>query len=336
MSAPEYGWTLAAPGWLWLLPLLLVAAWARARALPRAGFAPAPLLAPRTDGHTQALPRTWRLRLWRLPACCEWLAVACVLLAMARPTERVPAPPAPPGRDLLLCLDVSSSMAATDLQPNRTRLQVGRELAADFVRAREHDRIGLVVFARYADLRCPLTRDHAAVQELLSGLSMVDKEGPEDATAIGAAVGRAAAVLRRSPAKTKVVVVVTDGEENVATALTPDEIAPLHAAQLCADAGIRVHAVVVGAGNQKPDGRFVALDTTAVQKLAATTGGRFFAAADGKALAAVYAAIDALEATPLQPPGVFEHERFTPALVLALGLFCLGRLLAATWLWRLP
>lgn len=333
MTSPAFGWALAQPGWLWLGPALLVALLVGVRRLPRLQFAPAPLLARRQAG---GLPRTWRTRLWLLPAALELLAMALVVVAMAGPIERVPAPPTPPARDILLCLDVSSSMAATDLQPARSRHQIGVALAADFVRSRPQDRLGFVAFARFADLRCPLTRDHVALTELLASLAMVEKEGPEDATAIGAAVARAAKALRGSAAKSKVVVVVTDGEENVATALAPDEIAPLHAAQLCAEVGIRVHAVVVGRGNQKPDGRFVALDTTAVQQLATTTGGRFFTASDGAALAAVYAAIDALEATAIQPPGVFVHERFPRLLALAVGLWALARGLLATCLRRLP
>ncbi len=335
MTATTFGWALAAPAWLWLLPLLLVAAACRHRRRRSVLFAPAALLATRSAAAGD-LPCTWRTRCRHLPFALEGAAMACLVLAMARPVERTPAPPLPPGRDLLLCLDVSSSMAATDLQPDRTRHDVGVQLAADFVQARPHDRLGLVAFARYADLRCPLTRDHAAVRELLATLRLVEKEGPEDATAIGAAVARAAAALRSSAASGKVVVVVTDGEENVATALAPDEIAPLHAGQLCAELGIRVHAIVVGRGNQKPDGRFVALDTQAVQQLAAATGGRFFAASDARALGEVYAAIDALETTAPPAPGVFVHERFPWALALGLSLWALARGLRATALRRLP
>jgi Ca-activated chloride channel family protein len=336
VNEPEYGWTLAQPGWLWLAPALLLAAVRRWRALPRARFAAQALLAEPEAPGLPRLPATWRARTWWLPGACQAAALACVLVAMSAPVERVPAPPSPPARDVLLCLDVSSSMAATDLAPDRTRLQVGVEVAARFVRARAQDRVGFVAFARYADLRCPLTRDHDAVAELLQSLQLVANQGPEDATAIGAAVARAAATLRRSPVPGRVIVVVTDGEENVATAQAPDEIAPLHAAQLCAQAGIRVHAIVVGRGNQKADGSLQALDTTAVQQLAATTGGRFFIAGDATALAAVYAAIDALEAVPVAPPGVRTIARFPVALGLALAWWLLARSLQVLSWWRVP
>ncbi len=332
----ELGWQVAEPAWGWLLlPVLLVMAW-RWRRLPRAPFAAAGLLTTVTAANELPLPRTLRTRLWALPACLSMLAMLAVVVAMMRPTAHRPAPALPPGRDLLLCLDTSSSMAALDLEPDRSRLDVGRAVAADFVRARPFDRIGFVAFARYNDLRCPLTSDHEALVVLLDKLTMVQKEGPEDATAIGAAVATAAAALRRSTAKSKVVVVVTDGEENVASALAPDEIAPLHAAQLCAEFGIRVHTIAVGRGNQKPDGRFVALDTTALQQLAAGTGGRFFVATDRRALAQVYAAIDALEANALQPPGVVVQEWFPLALALALLLWLGARSLSASCLSRLP
>lgn len=324
MSGDGVGWALAAPGWLVLLPGVAAVAWWRAR------IAPAVLLAP--AGAAAPWPRSWPARLLRLPGVLELLALALGVLALAQPVQRRPAPPSPPGRDLLLCLDVSSSMAATDLAPDRTRLEVGIGAAREFVRARPADRVGLVSFARYADLRCPPTRDHDAVAELLGRLQLVAHEGPEDATAIGGAVATAAEVLRRSPARARVVVLVTDGEENVASALAPHEVAPAHAAQLCADAGIRVHVIVVGRGNQKA-GRLLPLDTTAVRQLAAATGGRAFVAGDAAALAGVYAAIDTLEAVGFAAPGVVEAQWFPAAVALGLCLLVLARALAV-WLRR--
>jgi Ca-activated chloride channel family protein len=325
------GHALLAPGWLWLAVAVVAVAvwrWRRRPRLPWAGFGVVDGAAPR--------PTTWRARLAALPEALEAVAALALVVALARPVERVPAPPTPPGRDLLLCLDVSSSMAANDLDPARTRHDVGLALAERFVRARPADRIGLVAFARYADLKCPPTRDHDALVEALRGLRMTPKEGPEDATAIGAAVGKAAASLQRTDAPAKVVVVVTDGEENVSNKLVPDEIAPLHAAQACAAAGVRVHAVVVGRGNPKPDGRFVALDTTAVQQLASTTGGRSWRCEDEAALAEVYAQIDALEADATAVVGVVVRERFAGALFVAVFGAVLARALRATWLRRLP
>jgi len=330
--AATTGFAWGAPAWLGLLPLLGVVAWLRWRQLERTRFQPAWLL--RAAATWPPMPTTARTRCWLLPSLLHWAMLALVVVAMARPLVRREAAAEPPGRSILLCLDHSSSMAADDLAPGRTRHDVGREVAAAFVRARPHDRLGFVSFARYSDLRCPPTRDHDACTALLAALPMVERDGPEDATAIGAAVATAAASLERSPGGGKVVVVVTDGEENVAHELAPDEIAPLHAAQLCAAAGIRVHTIQVGNGNRKPDGRVVPVDTSAVQQLAATTGGRHFVAGDARALAAVYAAIDRLETSPPPPPRLVEHEWYPAVLAAALGVAAVARVLALFWLRR--
>lgn len=330
MSAQEgLGPTLLAPEWLWAIgPLLVVHGWLVLRS---------PHLSLAAGGgpelHFARLPKSGRARLWWLPWFLEALALGLLVLALAQPVQRRPKPPEPPGRDLVLCVDRSSSMAADDLQPGRPRLAVGIELLGEFVRLREHDRLGLVTFARYADLRCPPTGDHAALLELLQGTTMVEKDGPEDATAIGAATALAGALLRRSPARAKVVVLVTDGEENVAGEGDAQSIAPLHAAQLCAASGVRVHTIVVGRGNRRGDGTWAPLDTIAVQQLATTTGGRSFRAEDRQALANVCTAIDELEALPWAPPGVEVQVLFPWAL--AAGLLALAfAWLGAVWLRR--
>src|SRR6185295_2846875 len=129
------------------------------------------------------------------------------------------------GIDILLCLDVSSSMTTPMARigsmtgPSRpasdSRLEVARDAAARFIRGRPDDRIGLLSFARYCDLIGPPTLDHAALLERLADVRAVEADGPEDATAIGAAVARAAQALRSSPSQSKLVIVLTDGEENV-------------------------------------------------------------------------------------------------------------------------
>ncbi|MGB3969026.1 MAG: VWA domain-containing protein [Planctomycetota bacterium] len=325
------GYALAAPGWGWLAVAVLAVAGLRRRQRPLVDLA-----GPQPGA---ALPTTWRARCAGLPEGLGTAALLLFVLALARPIERRPAPPAPPGRELMVVLDTSSSMAATDLAPDRTRLAVGRQVAAEFVLGRPHDRVGVVAFARYADLRCPLTGDHEALRTILGGLELVTREGPEDATAIGAAVGTAALALQRAGGgapRPRAIVLVTDGEENVAGPLAPDEIAPLHAAQLCRQAGIRVHGIVVGKGKPGADGAFVALDTAAVRQLASTTGGRFFTAGDAQALAAVWAAIDSLEAVAVPVPVVEEHDLDAHAIALALVCLVLATLLAATWLRGVP
>lgn len=321
----DTGWHLHAPHWLWLLAAVpLLAGWRRWRR-PGVRFAAAVDVRP-------PLPRSWRVRAAWLPSALDAAALALAVVALARPVSLVPLPPVREGRDVMLCLDHSSSMAAADLAAGSTRLAVGTASAGAFVDARRDDRIGLVEFARYADLRCPPTLDHAAVRSMLGAVALVAKDGPEDATGIGGAVAAAAAVLQRSTAKTKVVVLLTDGEENVATADQPGEIAPLHAAQLCRELGIRVHAIVVGLGNQKADGRFVPLDPTAVQQLAATTRGRSYTVRDEGALRAVWAEIDALEATAFAEPRTLRRDGFAVLLGLAFAAAFTAHALARTTL----
>lgn len=328
LATIETGWHWRDPEWFWLLLAIVLLFVLRSRRTYGVRFAAAGFSAAQPG--SPPLPRSLRQRFVRLPLLLEVTALVLGTAALARPVQRVPLPPEREGRDVLLCLDRSSSMAAFDLAPARTRLEVGIEAALEFVAARPQDRIGFVDFARFADLRCPPTLDHAAVRELLARVGMVAKDGPEDATGIGNAVAVAAAVLQRSPAKGKVVVLLTDGEENVATSGTPDEIAPLHAAQLCAQLGIRVHTIVAGLGNQRADGRFLPLDTTAVRQLAATTRGRFFTARDAAGLQAIWAEIDALEAVPFAEPRTLLREGFALLVAAAVVLLFSAHVLSHT------
>lgn len=324
-AAVEFGFAWQEPAWF-ALALGVALAWLwRRRVRPAVRLAAGPWW--RRAPEQPALPATWRQRLAALPWWCDVGGALCLVAALARPVELAPAPPTRLGRDVLLCFDRSSSMAANDLDPARSRLEVGKRLALGFVAQRRDDRVGFVTFARYADLGCPPTLDHAAIAQLLDGVGLVEREGPEDATAIGAAVAAAAAVLQRSAASGKVIVLLTDGEENVATAGAVDQIAPLHAGQWCRQLGVRVHTVVLGRGNRKPDGRFAALDTTAVRELAQVTGGRFFTAADAAALRAVYAEIDALEPVRFAEPRVRRSEWFALPLCCGLALLALGHAL---------
>ena len=335
-AAEPLGWQWLAPQFWWLLPLVLAAAlWRRVRVV-RLPTAQAPWRFDPTLAAAVPWPRSLRDRLRWLPWWLETAAALVATAALLQPVQVLPLPPRPPGRDLLLCLDTSSSMLAEDLAPGRTRFAIGIELATAFVRARSSDRLGFVPFARYADLRCPPSADRDAVVELLGQLTPVAQEGPEDATAVGAAIACAAAALERSPAAGRVIVLVTDGEENVAMLGAPDEIPPLHAAQWCKRAGIRVHSIVVGRDSKLPGGRTVPLDTTAVQQLSQITGGRFFTAGDERALAQVYAAIDAIEAVAFTVPGSVQRQWFPWLLAAAVLLLTAARTLASGWLRRLP
>jgi len=320
------GIELLDPGFLLLLPLPLLALWLRRRVARRAvRFAPAAL---------GALPRSWRVRLRWLPALAWALGLCGVVVALARPAERVLLASATEGIDMLLCVDTSSSMTAADLGRAGTRLDLAREAATSFVRARPHDRIGVLSFARFPDLRCPPTLDHEALVRLLAEVATVTGEGPEDFTGIGAAVARAAQILEGASAQSPVVILLTDGEENVATRGTSGEIAPVHAAQLCRTLGVRVYAIAVGGESVR--GPRAPPDLASLQKIAATTGGALFKAGDAAALAAAYARIDDLERSGFQEVRHGLAERQLPLLLLSVLLLLLGRGCEATLLRVLP
>jgi Ca-activated chloride channel family protein len=280
--------------------------------------------------------RTLRTRLAALPAVLAALAIVLLAVAAARPAERSAAPLVREGIDVLLCLDVSSSMETADLDRGRTRLAVAKEAADRFVAARETDRIGLVTFARFPEVRCPATLDHDALRRILASVATVASDGPEDATGIGTAVARAAQALSEAGGASKVVVLLTDGEENVATEQAPGEIPPAHAAQWAERLGVRVHAIVAGGGRRAPGGGTIRPDSRAIEKLARRTGGEFHEAPTAAALSAVYDTIDALERTRFEEPRSVFRDRFLPFLVAALLLAAVGRLLAAGPLEVLP
>lgn len=305
--------------------------------------------------------RTARSRTAALPALLLVLGLAALVVAVARPVDVVFERPAHEGIDLLLAVDRSSSMteplpddgatSARGSPPARSRLVAALEAARAFVAARPHDRVGLLTFARYPDLVCPPTLDHAALSLLLGRVEPVASDGPEDATSIGAAVVRAVSALARgrAPASpSRVLVLLTDGEENVAldpgrpspggTGANADEISPVHAAQLGAALDVRVHVVVVGTrgpasvGAAPPGGGPVDASRPAVtvpEVLAGRTGGLVLRVGDAAALAAAYAHLDALERTPPSRPRPRRRDRHEPWLAAGLASVALGRVLAA-------
>jgi Ca-activated chloride channel family protein len=271
-----------------------------------------------------------------VPRALEVLGLLALVVALARPASRVVRDDPHEGIDVLLALDTSSSMATTDLDGARSRMDGARDAATAFVRGRPGDRIGLLTFARYPDLRCPLTRDHDALLRLLAQVRPVASESAEDATGIGTAVTRAAQGLPASAPRARVVVLLTDGEENVAQKGVPGEIAPSQAAQLAQRLGIRVYAVATGRGRPDRSGTFVPGDTRAVEAMARRTGGGFFRAQDADALREVFARIDELERAPFAEPRYAFEDRFLPFLALGLALLLASRALRATALQVLP
>ncbi len=225
------------------------------------------------------LPRTLRTRLRALPLIVQVLALSALTVALSRPVTRDVRPLKELGVDIVLLVDISSSMRATDMNDaqNQTRVSAAREKALQFAKARTSDRVGLVTFARFPQLRCPITLDQQALAAFLKDVEAVHPQSEEDGTGIGIALSKAVKLLEDSEAKSRVVVLLSDGEETIGT-IMPDE-----AAKLAKDADVRVHTIGIG----KPrvvhtflGTQMIPVDFSALEGIAKTTDGRFFAAAD--------------------------------------------------------
>jgi Ca-activated chloride channel homolog len=219
-----------------------------------------------------------------------WLAVSFLLLALARPqTVRQQRDEQSEGIDIVLALDVSSSMTETDLKPNR--LVAARQVAQAFVAGRRHDRIGLVVFAGEAYSLCPLTTDYALLKQYLTSLnsSLVRTTG----TAIGDALARGINRLRDSPAQSRVLVLLSDGDN------TAGNLDPLTVARLATPFNVKIYTIAIGQRTQQS--AVTAQFDEGILKTIATVGkGYFFRATDAGQLRQVFARIDRLERAPIR------------------------------------
>ena len=267
------------------------------------------------------------------------LALAALVVAFARPRAGVTSENIlTEGIDIVLVLDISSSMLAEDLEPNR--IQAAKQVAADFVAGRLNDRIGLVVFAGQAFTQVPLTLDYGVLRDLMDELEvgMV-----EDGTAVGMGLATAVKRLNASAAESKVVVLLTDGRNN------RGEIDPLTAAQMAQALGVRVYTI--GAGSRGTArvpvddpvlGRRYAtvrvdVDEETLAEVASTTGGRYFRATDTESLASIYQEIDELETTEIEVQNFTRYtELFHIPLAAGLLLLLVEAGLANTLLRKLP
>ena len=306
--------------------------------LPLAGFAfvlrqlrPRAALPTASLALFAAAPRTLRQRCAFLPRVLALLAAASLGIAMARPVERKVAPIREQGIDIVLSIDTSSSMEIPDMDQAMQfpRMDAARERAQAFAAARKNDRVGLVTFARFAELRCPPTLDEKALAAFLRDVQMVPKGSELDRTAIGIGLGKAVQVLQKSQAKSRVVVLLSDGQNNI------EDVLPVDAAKLAKDAGIRVHTI--GLGNGMPTfGGFQPLDFKDLRVIAETTGGQFFQPKSDADLGEVYARIDELEKTELADPRYRMVDRFEWPLGVGLALLLLALLLDALLFRRVP
>lgn len=325
----------ANPYLLWLLALLLpMVAYYIYRTL-QGGAA----IRISTIAGARKAPRTLRYWLRHVPFVLRVAAVALLIVALARPQDveeqsRTNAE----GIDIMLSIDISSSMLARDFTPDR--LTAAKEVAGEFIADRYGDRIGLAVFAGESFTQSPLTTDKGSLQTLLARL----RSGViEDGTAIGNGLATAINRLRESDAKSKVIILLTDGVNN------RGEIAPLMAAGIAADMGIKVYTIGVGTRGQAPYPALdmfgnmtfqmmdVEIDEETLTKIAEQTGGQYFRATDKQKLKAIYDEINELEKSKVEITDLtIYHERYLVLVLAAIALLLVEFLLEKIVLKRIP
>jgi Ca-activated chloride channel family protein len=324
----ELPWVLLA---LLAIPALL--AWRARRARTR----PAAVLWGTVSGLPRGGAWAWLLQFVRV---LPWIVLALAIVAAARPQQGLQQSEVDSrGVDIVLAIDISRSMSASDMGGG-TRLDVARATARDFARGRPHDRVGIVGFAGTAFTQCPLTLDHETLVSLVEGLNF---GLAEDGTAIGMGLATSVQRLRESRTPSKVVVLLTDGENNRGA------IDPLTAADLAKALGVKVYSVLVGRPSIEPVtvddpvlGRVqtlvnVGVDERPLVEIARRTGGRFFRAGDASTLSGVYAEIDRLERAPIRALVYREYRDLGPSLLGAAAvLMAIFSLSLSTWAFRAP
>jgi len=263
------------------------------------------------------LPRSARQRAAPWLARARLAALIVLALGLCGPRARFEDRAATRrGVDVALLLDASSSMTvAVPGSYAATRFGAARDAVREFAAARGDDRVGLTLFARWPRLSCPLTADHALFEARLVAADPVDSGGDEDRTAIGVALAAGVQQLGPKGARERVLVLVTDGANNLGP-ITPED-----GTRLCRDAGIRVYTIALGGGDRFGSGA-APVDTKLLAAIADATGGRTFAAEDGAGLADAMRTIDALERSPLQVALEMREASLAPPFVA--WLFVLG------------
>ncbi|MDR1682632.1 MAG: VWA domain-containing protein [Candidatus Symbiothrix sp.] len=253
-----------------------------------------------SEGFANA-PKTFRIYLRHLPFVCRIVAIALLIVALARPQSTNHwSTSTTEGIDIAMTLDISTSMLAQDLKPDRIR--AAKKVAASFINSRRNDNIGLVLFSGESFTQCPLTTDHAV---LLNLLNVAQCGMIEDGTAIGHGLATAVSRLKDSNAKSKIIILLTDGTNNMG------EIAPVTAAEIAQAYNIRVYTIGVGSRGEAPypiqtpmGVRYqnvpVEIDEATLTKIAQQTGGLYFRATNTAALEKIYNEIDQLEKTKMQ------------------------------------
>lgn len=311
----------AYPGYLFLLLLVpLMAAWYWFRL----GKSVPTLQVSGTEAF-ESSRKTLRQLLYHGLVVLRLIGLSLLIIALARPQSTLKRQNVSiEGIDIVLGLDISSSMLAQDLKPDR--LEAAKTVSQEFFSKRPNDRIGLIVFAGEAFTQCPLTTDHSIMENMLEDL----KSGLiQDGTAIGDGMAIAISRLKESQAISKVIILLTDGVNNAGS------IDPLSAAEIAKIYGIRIYAIGVGTHGYAPypvqtpfgmqyQNMEVQIDEDLLQKVAAMTDGRYFRATDNSSLEKVYNEIDQMEKSKIDVTEFRKKkEEFLPVAMLALGLLLL-------------
>lgn len=330
--------TFAHPYLLLLLLLLPVLAWLRGRQGPRAALLYSSVQLVRAIGGVT------RSRSGRFLSALRWLALALLLVALARPQiGEGEASVKASGIDIVVALDLSTSMLAEDFELSGqrvNRLVIAKDVLSKFVAKRPNDRIGLVAFAGRAYIAGPLTLDH---DFLLTNLERLTIGSLEDGTAIGSGLTAGLNRLRDLKSKSKIVILMTDGQNNAG------KVPPATAAEVAETLGVKVYTIGVGSRGRAPVpyvdvfGRRqyrdmeVDIDEATLQKIAERTGGRYFRADDSEKFRQIYAEIDQLEKTKVEV-NKYQHYREVFAWFAgpALALVLMELVLANTLMRRLP
>ena len=275
-------------------------------------------------------PHSWKVTLMPLSMLLRVVVFAMVVLVLARPqTHDSWASKTVEGIDIMLSMDVSTSMLAEDLKPNR--IEAAKQVASEFIIGRPNDNIGLTIFAGESFTQCPMTTDHIAARGLI-----------EDGTAIGMGLANAVSRLKESKAKSKVVILLTDGSNN------RGDISPMTAAEIAKSLGIRVYTIGVGTNKVAPYPMPVAggvqyvnipveIDTKTLSEIAAATEGDFYRATNTKELRKIYKEIDQLEKSKLNVKKFSKrYEAYQPFALAAVLALLLEILLRITIFRRIP
>ena len=284
--------------------------------------------------------KSYKNYLVHVPFASRVIALSLLIIVLARPQltsewEKKDVE----GIDIMLATDVSTSMLAMDLQPNR--LEAAKEVAQDFIASRPNDNIGLTIFAGESFTQCPLTIDHIALANMLSAVDcdIAAKGIIADGTAIGMGIANSVSRLKDSKAVSKVIILLTDGINN------RGEITPEASAEMAKEFGIRIYTIGVGTDKKEapyptPYGSMnvpVEIDEKTLGNIAEATGGRYFRATDKQSLRDIYSEIDKLERTKLNVQQYQEYEELYQLFALLAILFLMIELLLRyTVLRRIP